>query len=105
MSRLARTICILVPLVLAITGFRSRILADWWPENLATFLALLGLAAAHRRVHLSDLSWAMIFVFPCAHEYGTLYSYSNIPLGEWAKPWLHTERNHYNRLVHFLLAC
>ena len=105
MSPLARTICILVPLVLAITGFRSRILTDWWLENLVTFLALLRFAAARRRVHLSDLSWAMIFVFPCAHEYGTLYSYSNIPLGEWAKPWLHTERNHYNRLVHFLLAC
>lgn len=102
MSRFPRTICVLLPLIFAFAGFNSRILADFWLENLVVFAALLALALAYRRVPLSDLSWLMIFVFLCAHEYGAMYAYSNAPLGEWAKGWLHTERNHYDRLVHLL---
>ena len=97
-----RVVCLLLPLLLAVTGFSSRILADWWLENLVVFLALLALALSHRRVEISNFSWALIFIFLCAHEYGALYSYSDAPLGEWMKPWLHSERNHYDRLVHFL---
>ncbi|MGJ5815022.1 DUF2238 domain-containing protein [Paludibaculum fermentans] len=33
-----------------------------------------------------------------------LYSYSNAPLGEWMMPWFHTQRNHYDRLVHLLFG-
>ena len=31
-----------------------------------------------------------------------MYAYSNVPLGAWAKGWLHTDRNHYDRLLHLL---
>lgn len=102
MSRFLRTICVLLPLILAVSGFNARVLADFWLENLVVFVALLGLALAYRSVPLSNISWLMIFVFLCAHEYGAMYAYSNVPLGEWAKGWLHTDRNHYDRLVHLL---
>ena len=101
-SRLVPALCALVPLVLAVTGFRSQILGDWWLENLATFVVILVLIRT--RITLSTFSWTLIFGFLCAHEYGALYSYSNTPLGEWAKPFLHTDRNHYDRLVHFLFG-
>lgn len=104
MSRALKTLCLLIPLVLAVTGFLSRILADWWLENLAVFVVMLALALGHKRVTLSTFSWTLIFLFLCAHEYGALYSYSNAPLGEWAKTWLHTDRNHYDRLAHFLFG-
>ena len=81
MSRLLRTLCVLLPLVLAVTGFRSRILADWWLENLVVFAALLALALAYKRVPLSNFSWLLIFLFLCAHEYGAFYSYSDVPVG------------------------
>jgi putative membrane protein len=101
-SRFLRAICVLLPLIFAIAGFNARILADFWLENLVVFAAVLGLAVAYRSVPLSNFSWVMIFVFLCAHEYGAMYAYSNVPLGEWAKGWLHTDRNHYDRLVHLL---
>jgi putative membrane protein len=101
-SRFLRAICVLLPLIFAIAGFNARILADFWLENLVVFIALLALALAYRSVPLSNGSWLMIFVFLCAHEYGAMYAYSNAPLGEWAKGWLHTDRNHYDRLVHLL---
>src|SRR5262249_53568113 len=85
-------------------GFRSRILADWWLENLAVFAVMLGLAVAHRKLPLSNTSYLLLFVFLCAHEYGASYAYSNAPPGEWMKTILHSDRNHYDRLVHFLFG-
>lgn len=38
---------------------------------------------------------------PCIHECGAHYQYSDAVPGEWMKSILHTERNHYDRLVHF----
>jgi putative membrane protein len=50
---------------------------------------------------LSDLSYLLIFVYLAMHEWGAEYKYSDVPLGEWMKPWLHTTRNHYDRVMHF----
>jgi putative membrane protein len=99
-----RALCVLTPLVLAIPGFRSQILADWWLENLVVFVFLLALALSWRLTRLSNTSYLLLFLFLCAHEYGALWSYSNVPLGELAKPFLHTDRNHYDRLVNFLFG-
>ncbi|HSR08949.1 MAG TPA: DUF2238 domain-containing protein, partial [Bryobacteraceae bacterium] len=35
------------------------------------------------------------------HEWCAEYKYSDVPLCEWLKPWLHTGRNHYDRIMHF----
>lgn len=75
--------------------WRTFGLRTWWSS-------LRCVALAHRSIPLSNLSWLLIFGFLCAHEYGAMYAYSNVPLGEWAKGWLHTDRNHYDRLVHLL---
>ncbi len=45
----------------------------------------------------------LIFVYLSMHEWGAEYKYSDVPLGEWMKPWLHTSRNHYDRVMHFSL--
>jgi putative membrane protein len=50
---------------------------------------------------LSDLSYLLIFVYLSMHEWGAEYKYSDVPLGEWIKPWLGTTRNHYDRIMHF----
>jgi putative membrane protein len=87
--------------VIVITGYRPEKAFDWWLENVAalTFLALLGIS--YRRLPLSDLSYVLIFVYLSLHEWGAEYKYSDVPLGEWMKPWLHTTRNHYDRIMHF----
>jgi putative membrane protein len=59
------------------------------------------LVPTYRKLPLSDLSYAMIFVFLALHEWGAHYKYYDVPLGEWMKPWLHTDRNMYDRVVHF----
>jgi putative membrane protein len=42
-----------------------------------------------------------IFAYLVLHEWGAHYKYSDVPLGEWMKVWLHTQRNHYDRVAHF----
>ena len=88
-------------MVLIATGYRPEKVFDWWLENAAalTFLAVLGLT--YRRLPLSDLSYLLIFVYLAMHEWGAEYKYSDVPLGEWMKPWLGTTRNHYDRVMHF----
>lgn len=88
-------------LVFFIFGFRPEKYFDFFLENALVTCMLIGLAIAYRRLPLSDLSYLCIFLFLCLHEWGAHYKYSDVPLGEWMKPLLHTTRNHYDRVAHF----
>ncbi len=75
--------------------------ADWLLENLLVvpFVALL--VATYRRFPLSDLSYALIAIFLAVHAVGAHYTYSEVPLGNWARDAFGLSRNHYDRVVHF----
>jgi len=100
-NRFLQVLCVAMVVVIVITGYSPEKVFDWWLENAAalTFLALLGIS--YRRLPLSNLSYVLIFVYLSLHEWGAEYKYSDVPLGEWMKPWLHTTRNHYDRIMHF----
>lgn len=100
-NRLLNVLCAAMALVIIVTGYQPEKVFDWWLENAAalSFLAVLGLS--YRKLPLSDLSYLLIFVYLSLHEWGAEYKYSDVPLGEWMKPWLHTTRNHYDRVMHF----
>jgi len=88
-------------LAMGVSAFRPTMVFDWWLENLLVFLLLLFLAATYRRIPLSTFAYAMIFGFLLVHEWGAHHKYADVPLGEWMKDWLHTTRNHYDRVSHF----
>jgi putative membrane protein len=84
--------------------------ADWVLENVLVVLALAVLVATWRRCPLSRISYTLIFLFLCLHEVGSHYTYAEVPYDEWWRQltgrsfnaifgW---ERNHFDRLVHFL---
>ena len=84
-----------------ISGYHPEKTFDWALENAAiSFGVALGVVT-YRRLPLSDLSYVLLLLFLCLHEWGAHYKYSDVPLGEWIKPWLHTQRNHYDRICHF----
>ena len=74
---------------------------DWGLENVAISVGVALAVISYRRIPLSDVSYLSLLVFLCLHEWGAHYKYSDVPLGEWMKPWLHTQRNHYDRVCHF----
>ncbi len=74
---------------------------DWALENTLVFILVPVMIWAYRKLPLSDLSYLLILIYLCVHEFGAHYKYSDVPLGEWMKTWLHTHRNHYDRVAHF----
>lgn len=84
-----------------VSAYRPEKVYDWWLENTAVFMFVGALTATYRKLPLSDVSYLLIVVFLSVHEWGAHYKYSDVPLGEWMKPWLHTTRNSYDRVIHF----
>jgi putative membrane protein len=100
-NRFLQVLCAAMAVVIVLTGYRPEKVFDWWLENLAALSFLAVLAFTYRRLPLSNLSYLLIFVYLSLHEWGAEYKYSDVPLGEWMKPWLGTTRNHYDRVMHF----
>jgi putative membrane protein len=87
--------------VMAISAYHPLMVGDWLLENLLVVLLLAGLAITYRRYPLSNTSYWMVFLFLCVHEWGAHHKYADVPLGEWLKTVLQTQRNHYDRVAHF----
>jgi len=100
-NRLLQVLCAAMAAVIVVTGYHPEKVFDWWLENIAALTFLAVLAVTYRRLPLSNLSYVLIFVYLSLHEWGAEYKYSDVPLGEWMKPFLHTSRNHYDRVMHF----
>jgi putative membrane protein len=84
--------------------------ADWALENSLLVGAVAVLIGTHRALPLSRVSYTLIFLFCCLHTVGAHYTYSLVPYDVWFEKltgrtlssltgW---DRNHYDRLVHFL---
>ena len=87
--------------MLAVSGYHPDSLFDFFLENATAGGFLLALVVTYRRFSFSGLSYLLIFVYLGIHEWGAHYKYSDVPLGEWMKPLLHTQRNMYDRVAHF----
>lgn len=62
------------------------------------------LALLYRRMPLSHLVYAGVFVHVLILIYGGMYTYAETPLGNWAKDAFHLSRNHYDRVGHLALG-
>lgn len=75
---------------------------DWFLENILVFAGVPLVWYLHRKIPLSNLSYACIFIFLVIHCYGAHYTYSETPVGQTVSQWLGFERNQYDRFVHFM---
>lgn len=83
---------------------------DWLLENMLVFIGVPVLFLIHRKAPLSRTSYIFVFVFFCLHEVGAHHTYAEVPYDRWFEALtgvtlsetLGWERNHFDRLVHFL---
>lgn len=83
---------------------------DWLLENLLVFAAVPLLVWSYPRLRLSDAAYTCLFVFLSLHAVGAHYTYAEVPYDRWAQTLtghilsdaLGMQRNHFDRLVHFL---
>jgi putative membrane protein len=94
--------CVGLLAAFALAAYRPDTYFDWALENGAVAFGFFPLMFfLYRRFVFSDLSYLLMFLFLCFHEFGAHYKYSDVPLGEWMKPLLHTQRNDFDRVAHF----
>lgn len=90
---------LLVWVIAAIAPFNR---CDWFLENLLVFIYGVLLAVTYGRFRFSNLSYGLFTVFMTFHLIGAHYTYAEMPFGFWVQELFQLERNHYDRLVHFL---
>jgi putative membrane protein len=100
-NRFLQGICIAGLLALLIAAYHPDQMFDFVLENGTMSIFVVLLICTYRVLPFSDLSYLLLFLFFCLHEWGAHYKYTDVPLGEWMKIWLHTNRNHYDRVAHF----
>jgi len=102
MRAVVRPVCLLAFLVIWVALAVAPLdRADWLLENLPTFVLVPAFVAVDRRVRFSSRAWVQVTLFLVLHTVGSHYTYSVVPVGDWARDALGLERNHYDRLVHF----
>ncbi len=74
----------------------------WFLENIVIFLSLPLFILSYHKFRLSNRSYILIFIFAILHTAATYYTYSNTPWGDFLSAAMGWERNHYDRIVHFL---
>lgn len=100
-NRFLQRLCAIFLIVFIVSAIHPIMMADWVLENLLVLVFLGLLAATYRNLALSELSYLLIFLYLCMHEWGAHHKYANVPIGEWVRTIFHTTRNDYDRVVHF----
>ncbi|HEY4522180.1 MAG TPA: DUF2238 domain-containing protein [Candidatus Paceibacterota bacterium] len=73
----------------------------WLLENLLVFIFIPILIITARYFKLSDASYTFITFFLIMHVIGSNWTYGEVPFGFQLGEWLGTDRNMYDRLLHF----
>ncbi|MDJ0880531.1 MAG: DUF2238 domain-containing protein [Gammaproteobacteria bacterium] len=84
--------------------------ADWALENVLVLVFVIAFALSYKKFPLSRVSLTLIFLFLLLHEIGAHYTYAKVPYDDfWLEQFgyslnqsLGFERNHFDRMVHFL---
>lgn len=83
---------------------------DWLLENVLVFVSVPLLVFTAQRLRFTNFTYTCLFAFFVLHAIGSHYTYALVPYDEWIRSltgvslneWAGFERNHFDRLVHFL---
>jgi putative membrane protein len=85
-------------------AFSPKDRADWFLENSLSFVAVPLVVLGYRRFRFSDRAYVQGTIFLILHTIGAHWTYSEVPIGDWARDAFGLARNHYDRVVHFLFG-
>jgi len=99
-NRFLHILCVLFLTVFVSLSIHPVMVEDWWLENGLVFVFAAFLIGTYRWLPLSQLSYLLIFIYLCMHEWGAHYRYALDPIGEWVKHLVGTTRNQFDRWTH-----
>lgn len=100
-SRVPLTCLVVFAVVWTALAVAPRFREDWLLENLLTIVAFPAVIWSRHRFRFSDRAYVHVTIFLILHTVGSHYTYSEVPIGNWARDAFGLTRNHYDRVVHF----
>ena len=108
--RLVKTLLIIFAVEWLLLAISPHYRSDWALENVLVVIYFPVMIALRKRVTFSNLSYLLMFIFLFLHVIGSHYTYAEVPYDQWFKTMtgntlnglIGFERNHFDRLVHFL---
>ena len=108
--RLVKTLLIIFAVEWLLLAISPHYRSDWALENVLVVIYFPVMIALRKRVTFSNLSYLLMFIFLFLHVIGAHYTYAEVPYDQWFKTMtgntlnglIGFERNHFDRLVHFL---
>lgn len=95
----------------ALWAYQPSHFSDWVLENVLTASCVLVLILTRNRFRFSNVSYFLIFLFLSLHTIGSHYTYAEVPYESWTSylgfsinQTFGFQRNHFDRLVHFLFG-
>jgi putative membrane protein len=92
----------IVALVFCWSGWQPYDRFTWWLEIAPGLAGIIILLATYRRFQFTTLCYALIALHICVLCVGGHYTYARVPVFDWLRPIFGWQRNHYDRLGHFL---
>lgn len=92
----------LIAVALVVSFGRTGDRLTWFMETVPATIGLVLMVATRGTFPLTRLLYWLVFVHALVLILGGTYTYAKVPLGEWAKDWFGFERNHYDRIGHFM---
>jgi len=100
--RLHVALLFVVAIVLCWSGWRPYDRFTWWLEISPGLAGIILLLATYRRFQFTTLCYLLIALHICVLFVGRHYTYARVPAFDWLRPIFDWERNHYDRLGHFM---
>jgi putative membrane protein len=77
---------------------------EWFLMNILVLIAALSLPYNHRYYPFTNFSYTLIAIYVFFHLLGAHYGYEQVPIGVWLKRTMGTQRNYYDRILHFMFG-
>lgn len=87
--------------VLAWSVINPKAYGIWFLEVSPALIGFVILATTYRKFPLTPLLYTLILIHCIILMVGGHYTYAEVPLFDYIKPWFGFERNNYDRLGHF----
>ncbi|HVF90472.1 MAG TPA: DUF2238 domain-containing protein [Blastocatellia bacterium] len=101
-SSLLASLLLVLLLVFIWSAIRPHDYFTWLLEVLPAMAAVALLWATRSRFEFTSLAYILIAVHAVVLMVGGHYTYAEVPLFDWVRDALGLERNHYDRLGHFI---
>ena len=91
-------------LIWTIMAINPKYPQDWLLENILVFLIFPVILWMDRKYHFSFTSLLLLLIFASLHSFGSHYTYAKMEHFDAITVFFGFERNHFDRLVHFLFG-